>query len=369
MDLRHASRLAMYGTFAGLALGSIALLSGFHSTDLAVCAIQVFTITGFGTAVGLAVAYGPGRLLGHAGRLVARVRRLVWYVLWALLVVCPLVLMAVLVTRYVKSPTVAFPWATATADRIVVRDGGFDCCGPVDDESVLFEVTDPSEIKAVLANIEFTGTQFPCNCCGFPGIDWYRGKERLALTAVQHGKAIRWRYADLRLSEKSREWIVRWLVGHGVNEKEIEGGCGGPRRDMRRRIAEMKVAQTYLNRGEAHATKGDLDAAITDFTKALQHDSSFAPAYYARALAHEKKGDIDKAIQDFTEVIWFNRKEATTSTAEGAKVIADSNASIGFNGNLGMLYYARGHAYQKKGEKAKAEEDFAQAKKLGYTPK
>ena len=43
----------------------------------------------------------------------------------------------------------------ATADRIVVRDGGFDCCGPVDKEDILFEVTDLAEIREVLQNLEF----------------------------------------------------------------------------------------------------------------------------------------------------------------------------------------------------------------------
>jgi Flp pilus assembly protein TadD len=35
---------------------------------------------------------------------------------------------------------------------------------------------------------------------------------------------------------------------------------------------------------------------------------------------------------------------------------------------LAVAYYARGVVYQKKGDKAKAEQDFAQAKKLGYKP-
>ena len=316
----------MYGTFAGTALGCLALLSGYHSTDLAVCTIQFFTITGCGTVAGLAVAYGPDRLAGHARRLVARATRLVWRGRRLILVVCLLALAAVAVAWYVRRPTFAFPWATARADRIVVRDGGFNCCGPADDEAVLFEVTDPAEIKAVRANIEFTGTERPCSCCGFPGIDWYCGNERLALTSIQHGTAIRWRHADLRLSEQSREWIVRWLVGHGVSEKEIAKGCGGPRRDLRRLAAHMELAQTCVSRGETHANEGDCDAAIADFTEALQHDSEFVLAYYDRGLAREKKGDLDQAIQDFTEAVNLNRPDLITFRAGVAKFLADSSA-------------------------------------------
>lgn len=145
------------------------------------------------------------------------------------------------VVNTIRGPQVRLSDAVATADRIVVRDGGFDCCGSVDDEAILFETTDPGEIKTVLANLECTNTQSPCKCCGFPGIDWYEGKRRLAVTAIQHGKAIRWGHSDWCLSETSREWIVRWLVKHGVSETEIDGGCGGPRRNDRR---EKRANQT-----------------------------------------------------------------------------------------------------------------------------
>jgi Flp pilus assembly protein TadD len=36
------------------------------------------------------------------------------------------------------------------------------------------------------------------------------------------------------------------------------------------------------------------------------------------------------------------------------------------NPKYAKAYYSRGLSYKKKGETAKAEEDFAQAKKLGY---
>ena len=126
-------------------------------------------------------------------------------------------------------------FATVSPGRIAswCANGGF--CGPTENDMVLFKVTDPSEIKDVLANLECTTVTDQCRCCGFPGIDWYEGGQRIALTSVQHGKAIRWdgsKY-DLRLSVKSGRWLVRWLVAHGVNEQDIEQGGGGPRRHAR----------------------------------------------------------------------------------------------------------------------------------------
>ena len=63
----------------------------------------------------------------------------------------------------------------------------------------------------------------------------------------------------------------------------------------------------------------------------------------ARGEVYEKKGDLDKALANYTE-------------------------SIGLDPKDGLARFRRGLVYGKKGERAKAEEDFAQAKRLGYKP-
>jgi len=114
------------------------------------------------------------------------------------------------------------------ADRIVVRDGGFDCCRSVEKDKVLFEVTDPAELAEVHRRLEFKRGQEggSCLCCGYPGIDWYKGDTRLALTALQHGCALRWKgFADdAPLTRESSEWIVEWLASHGATlpKKRLE---------------------------------------------------------------------------------------------------------------------------------------------------
>jgi len=125
----------------------------------------------------------------------------------------------------------AFHAAIRNADRIVVRDGGFDCCGAVDDDPVLFEVVDPQSVAEVFTNLQFKRDQIvtACLCCGGPGIDWYRGNRRLALTACQES-ALRWRgfpgplyrsfsgrrssYSDAKLTEESSRWFKNWLDAH-----------------------------------------------------------------------------------------------------------------------------------------------------------
>ena len=114
----------------------------------------------------------------------------------------------------------------AWADRIVVRAGGFDCCGPVDGQKVLFEVMDPDELAEVRDHLQFVPGKPSggCLCCGFPGIDWHRGETRIALTSVQHGFALRWTGfpGDAGFTEESAQWLRQWFERHGFSEKELQ---------------------------------------------------------------------------------------------------------------------------------------------------
>ena len=90
-----------------------------------------------------------------------------------------------------------FKELTGTADRIVIREGGFDCCGKVGttekDGKWLLVITNAAEIAEFNALFEFTEDCGECMCCGYPGIDWYRKGKRITLTAMQHGHSLRWK--------------------------------------------------------------------------------------------------------------------------------------------------------------------------------
>ena len=135
-----------------------------------------------------------------------------------------------------------FHVALAGADRIVVRDGELVDEAEAEIDPILFEITGLSEVKEVLGRMEFDQIEVPCACLGFPRMDWYKGKDRVAITSVQHGERVRigapGHSEDLRLTPTSAKWFIRWLVEHGVSEKEIEGGCGGPRSGARRAAQE-----------------------------------------------------------------------------------------------------------------------------------
>jgi tetratricopeptide (TPR) repeat protein len=103
--------------------------------------------------------------------------------------------------------------------------------------------------------------------------------------------------------------------------------------------------EAYLNRGVALLDGGDTDAAIADFTEAINRDryTPFA-AYCRRAEAFLKKGDLKAASQD-------------------------ADAALRVNPNYADAYRCRGRIREKMGQQAKAAADFAQAKRLGNLTK
>jgi hypothetical protein len=134
-----------------------------------------------------------------------------------------------------------FHKAIAGADRIIVRRGGFNCCGPVDNNPILFEITDSAEVAEIASQLQFVSrttnnsSRESCQCCGYPGMDWYKGDTRIALTSIQHGQAIRWRgfttarwfgrrigYGDGPLTPTSQQWLKGWLAAHGAPLQEID---------------------------------------------------------------------------------------------------------------------------------------------------
>lgn len=120
----------------------------------------------------------------------------------------------------------AFLPTIADADRIVVRDGGVEKWLSVRKHAILFTVTEQNEVNEVRSHLNFT-TPFSsaCMCVGYPGIDWYRGKKRLALTAVKHGQGLackRSKGYHAMLEPESQMWLANWLASHGVETPKKE---------------------------------------------------------------------------------------------------------------------------------------------------
>jgi tetratricopeptide (TPR) repeat protein len=62
-------------------------------------------------------------------------------------------------------------------------------------------------------------------------------------------------------------------------------------------------AESFLKRGLVRQAHGEHDAAIEDFTKAIELDGNLAKAYAARGVSKETKGDGDGAKSDYSKSI------------------------------------------------------------------
>ena len=118
------------------------------------------------------------------------------------------------------SETERFQSAIAGADRVVIRDGGFGCCTKPERDPVLLVLTDPKEIADFNAPFKFedTGAIYSCECCGYPGIDWWKRDVLIARTSVQHLRGLRWKgfYGDASLVPESRKLLGEWFAARNI---------------------------------------------------------------------------------------------------------------------------------------------------------
>ncbi|MGM9735605.1 MAG: TIGR02281 family clan AA aspartic protease [Candidatus Cryptobacteroides sp.] len=89
----------------------------------------------------------------------------------------------------------------------------------------------------------------------------------------------------------------------------------------------------YCQRGDYYRLFGDIDAAIADFTAAIDEAPAEAYSYYRRGWCYEMKGDLKKALEDY-------------------------NLGIEMTEDYPYLYLMRGELLLLEGKKAEAEADF-----------
>jgi tetratricopeptide (TPR) repeat protein len=63
------------------------------------------------------------------------------------------------------------------------------------------------------------------------------------------------------------------------------------------------IADAYVNRGLIYSSRGDSDAAISDFGKSIRVNPSDAWPYYFRAVELEGKGDLAGALADIDRAV------------------------------------------------------------------
>ena len=148
-------------------------------------------------------------------------------------------------TKTVREVTVAdlvetgiadFKKRVAQADKIVIRDGTVKWDLPTDKDPGLCTITDPKEIaafnkmfvfveKAKKSDWQPSDVGQLCRCEGGPGIDWWKGGEKLAQTALHHGKSLWWDGFtwDFFLTPSSKDEVAKWFSAHSIDLKTEKG--------------------------------------------------------------------------------------------------------------------------------------------------
>jgi len=111
------------------------------------------------------------------------------------------------------------------------------------------------------------------------------------------------------------------------------------------------LALAYLSRGMDEQQKGGLDAAFSDFGKAIEVKPGYAEAYLNRGLVKKAKGDFNGALDDLNQAVegdtknpfgYFNRGHLKEVTGDSAGALADFRQ---FTGLIGDNYQREDYAY------------------------
>jgi tetratricopeptide (TPR) repeat protein len=132
----------------------------------------------------------------------------------------------------------------------------------------------------------------------------------------------------------------------------------------------------YNDRGNFRRTTGDLDGAISDFTRCLAIDAKFAVGYINRGVCLAEQNSPQTAEGDYSEALKLKLDPGTANLARrlrGAARLAQGNveasladfaAAIKAAPQEAALYEERGFAQYFKKDFAAAAADFARAREL-----
>ncbi|MBI5686582.1 MAG: tetratricopeptide repeat protein [Verrucomicrobia bacterium] len=146
------------------------------------------------------------------------------------------------------------------------------------------------------------------------------------------------------------------------------------------RIIDVKLktefAMAHAGRADAYRRRGEIDAAIADYSRAIELKPDYAKAYAWRSYAYGVKQDDMRAAQDFTRAVELDRSDPTPYSCRGLASIARGNydsALADFNKAIEMKpsdadgYSNRALAYSCRNDYGRAIEDYNRAIELRPT--
>jgi tetratricopeptide (TPR) repeat protein len=170
-------------------------------------------------------------------------------------------------------------------------------------------------------------------------------------------------------------------IGHAY-DKEQKGDIDGAIADLNKAIEHQLTRrdEACQHLGALEAKRGDWQAALAAYDRLIAFDPNKADSYWVRATAKEQHGDFEGAMADFTRAAELrssganfieigNRRKAhgdlTGATATYDKAIAMLDSQIAGttkpSDRLDLLFYQRGYTKELKGDLDGAVSDYNQA--------
>jgi tetratricopeptide (TPR) repeat protein len=124
----------------------------------------------------------------------------------------------------------------------------------------------------------------------------------------------------------------------------------------------------HVRRGDAYASRGELDLAIEDYDKAVILCPTCAASFAARGLAYGRKGELSRAFKDLDKAIEIDSKYANAYFYRGGiylskmkdfnQAIKEFDKDIALNPKHAAAYWGRGLAYENLENEPMAEADY-----------
>ncbi len=146
------------------------------------------------------------------------------------------------------------------------------------------------------------------------------------------------------------------------------------RADFDRAIAaNANHAPAYVGRANLLRAQGNLDQALSDLDTAIRLNPESAQAFHSLGLIYQKRNDNARAVTDFDNAIdrdpfvfapYQARGESLVALGKYDKAIEDFNAALNVNNKSAQAWAWLGLAYDKTGNKQKAQECYQRATQL-----
>ena len=135
------------------------------------------------------------------------------------------------------------------------------------------------------------------------------------------------------------------------------------------------MSNQKIETGNKFYFNGNYNAAISDYSQAIELNPQNAIAYRNRGTAYANLKEYSRASNDFSKVIELEPNNYAAYIGRGASyiylqkynsAIKDLTRAIEINPNDSLAYYNRGICYQAINNVERAQADFNKARSLGY---